>query len=89
MKTTVVKMLMPVAAFVLASAGAVGTNASHSQKSSTALLPGFIHSANPCEPSIKCQDSGTFVCQTNITTGPQVFGKDAVGPGCSVTLWRP
>lgn len=89
MKTTVVKMLMPVAAFVLASAGAVGTNASLSQKSSTALIPGYIHSANPCDPSIQCNNSGSFVCQTNITSGPQVFGKDAVGPGCAVTLWRP
>lgn len=89
MKTTVVKMLMPVAAFMLASAGAVSTNASHSVKSSTALVPGFIHTSNPCEPSIQCKDSGTFVCQTNITSGPQVYGKNASGQGCAVTLWRP
>jgi hypothetical protein len=89
MKTTIVKMLMPVAAFVLASAGAVSTNASHSLKSSTALVPGYIHSAMPCQPSIQCSLSGGFVCQTNITSGPQVFGKDAAGPGCAVTLYRP
>lgn len=88
MKATIVKMLMPIAAFALASAGAVGTKVSESQKTASGLIPGFIHATMPCEPSISCKESGTFVCQTNITTGPQVYGKDA-NPGCAVILWRP
>lgn len=88
MKATVVKMILPAVAFALASAGAVSTNVLHSQKSPTALVQGYIHSTMPCEPSIQCSDSGSFVCQTNITSGPIVYAKDAAGVGCTNTLWR-
>lgn len=88
MKTTIVKMLLPVAAFALASAGAISNNSSHNVKSG--LVNGYIHSpgANDCKPSIQCKAEFGPVCQSGITTGPQVYGMTAPG-NCWITLYRP
>lgn len=91
MRLQIVKMLLPVAAFALASAGAVTTNSSNAVKAKTGLIQGYIHSPtlNDCKPSIQCKEAGGPVCQSGITTGPQVYGMTAAPNDCWVTLFRP
>ena len=60
---TFVKMILPVAAFVLASAGAVGTKAVNDQKAKSALtIIGYVHNptASSCQAvEVDCQTAPT------------------------------
>jgi hypothetical protein len=53
---TIAKLILPVAAFMLASAGAVSTESATESKDSAAIM-GYVHtSSNPCfQLSVNCQ----------------------------------
>ena len=66
MKTTIIRAVVrPIAAFALASAGAVSTNTSEVSKAD-ALIPAFIHnpSVNDCQevPDVNCAPGNGPAC---------------------------
>jgi hypothetical protein len=88
MKSKFIKLFMlPVAAFVLASAAAVTTDQSHQSKASATLMQGFIHnpSSSDCEPvyDIDCVVGAGDTCEYGVWT---VYG--STGIGCSQQLKR-
>ena len=79
---TFVKMILPIAAFALASAGAVSTNGNSSSKSGDVqgwkrLTP---DETNCTEPRM-CNNIGTATCFNGAS---QVYGK--IGLACTQTL---
>lgn len=89
MKSSIVQMILPMAAFVLASAGAVTTSAHSKSGSELVLVDGFIHTPGPCTPAAKCNDSGSQACMVDYEIGPQIFGKAQGETACLQTLYRP
>jgi hypothetical protein len=61
-----VKVIMPVGAFILASAGAVGTNAISSKSSTAANTPGYarLDPEEPCQQIASCNNQGNIVCSS-------------------------
>lgn len=89
---TIVKMILPVAAFVLASAGAISTNAKTESKTAAPLINGWIQNpnANSCEArtNLDCSTTNSgSVCMSSDATPKQVFLKNAAGQ-CSSNLYR-
>lgn len=86
MKTTILKMFaLPVAAFALASAGAVSTNESSKSKTDT-LITAYIHnpSVNDCAPvNVECSTGNGPAC---LSSGLTAYGKN--NAGCFVQLHR-
>ncbi|TPG44164.1 DUF6520 family protein [Flavobacterium pectinovorum] len=78
-----VKIIMPVGAFILASAGAVSTNAGSSK--STADIQGYNRNSltEPCEEVRLCNNQGTQICTL---AGDQAF--EQVGANCSKVLYH-
>ena len=78
MKTNFVKMmLLPVAAFILASAAAVTTSDAKVSKTVKPIITGYIHSPLPssCQPvNVNCDVSGTAFCMSGAS---QVFDLDS------------
>jgi hypothetical protein len=89
MKTSVLKMLMlPVAAFPLASAGAVTTTEARETTAKAPIMTGYIHNPtlSDCDPvQVDCTISGGHVCQSGSWT---VFDKDTPVT-CNKQLRRP
>jgi len=86
----ILKMVLPVAAFALASAGAVSTTGSSTPADGTVLINGWVHNpdANNCSErlNLNCRTtSGTPVCMSS--DAKQVFIKNGAGQ-CSVQLYR-
>jgi len=72
MKSLVVKVMMPVAAFMLASAGALSTNNSGT-KTESGLVQGFKRTeAFQCAPVKLCDNSGIVLCFSGTD---QMYGK--------------
>lgn len=90
---TIFKMMLPVAAFMLASAGAVSTTGAKSLKADgTVLINGWIQNpdADHCDPieELDCKTtSGTPVCMTSGSASQQAFLKTP-GGRCTVPLYR-
>ncbi len=83
MKNFAVKMIMPVAAFMLASAGAVSTSSAVS-KSTGAAVQGWQYTApTQCTELRMCNNIGTTICTLS---GVQAFGK--VGNECQTVLYQ-
>lgn len=78
-----VKILMPVGAFILASAGAVSSNAGSSK--SSVDIQGYNRNSptEPCEEVRLCNNQGTQICTL---AGDQAF--DKVGANCSKELYH-
>jgi hypothetical protein len=92
MKTSFVKMLvLPIAAFALASAGAVTTNASRIDAAKKPPITAFAHSAlpNSCEPqNVNCSTVvSANICMSSETSPRQVWLKDGTG-ACVVPLYK-
>ena len=89
---TILKVILPVLAFTLASAGAVSTNeAKIAESKKTVLISGFIQNPSPanCLPvSVDCVVSGGVACMSNETIPRQVWLKNAVN-ACIVNLYKP
>lgn len=72
MKTTILRaFVLPIAAFALASAGAVSTNTSEVSKADV-LIPAFIHNptVNDClkVPDVDCSVGGGLTCLSGTVT---------------------
>lgn len=87
MKTSIVKMVLPVAVIALAVTGAFASHAmNNAKKGASAPVQGWLRINGMCNQSIQCNDTGNVLCKT--TSNQQVFGKDAAGD-CNVELYRP
>ena len=72
MKSLVVKVMMPVAAFLLASAGALSTKTSDA-KTESGAVQGFKRiAAFQCTPVKLCDNSGVVACYSGTD---QMWGK--------------
>lgn len=89
---TIVKVILPVLAFTLASAAAVSTNEAKvkDSKKTTAIL-GYIQNTSPfdCDPvNVDCSTTATpHACMTEEITPRNVWLKDE-GNACNVPLYR-
>jgi hypothetical protein len=84
MKTLLVKSFLPVAAFMLASAGAVSTSTSGTT-SRPATVQGFIRIAPfNCQFVKMCNNIGSITCEDNLQT--PLLGKATPQSDCLVPL---
>ncbi|MBP4142057.1 hypothetical protein J3S90_09600 [Flavobacterium sp. P4023] len=88
MKTNVVKiMMLPIAAFMLASAAAVTTNDVNESKADVVTMTGYIHAPLPssCQSvEVECDENGSVLCTIGAS---QVFDLDT-GTTCAKPLYR-
>jgi hypothetical protein len=88
---TIVKMILPAAVFVLASAGAVGTKVERDNASKKALTTEWIqinNNPNDCEErEVSCTPENIAPICTSDSDNKQVFRKNAAGQ-CSVQLYK-
>lgn len=87
---TVVKMMLPVALFALASAGAIGTKAAKGNNSQKLLTNEWIQSPNASnclQRTVDCTPVNTGIICMDEQQEHQVFRKNAAGQ-CSVTLYK-
>ncbi|PRZ19564.1 DUF6520 family protein [Flavobacterium granuli] len=90
---TIVKVILPVLAFTLASAAAVSTNEAKIKESKkTVLIQGYIQnpSAQNCDPvdEVDCvTTASTQACMTIEAIPKRVFDKDESN-ACNVSLYR-
>jgi hypothetical protein len=85
MKTLLVKSFLPVAAFMLASAGAVSTSNSTTSSTDSAAQQGFRRIAPfNCQPVKMCNNVSDVVCKDG--GGQQLFGKSSPASDCTLIL---
>lgn len=88
---TILKVILPVLAFTLASAGAVSTNeAKIAESKKTVLISGFIQNPSPanCLPvTVDCTQTIGQTCMSNEVIPRQVWLKNAAN-ACSVNLYK-
>lgn len=83
MKSLAIKMMFPVVAFVLASAGAVSTSDS-TTKSEIASVQGFKRTAPfNCQPQKICNNIGTVLC---VDGTDQMYAKPSPASDCTEIL---
>ncbi len=88
---TFVKMIMPVAAFILAGAGAVQSHAARGTADGKASMTGYVHnptSSNCLEVQVNCQIPNTGILCKAFTPEKQVYRLNDLGK-CETPLWRP
>lgn len=88
MKSNFLKLAAPGALFLLAVAGAFGTDVAAKEKASKAFaFPGYIHTVqNPCEVTAwECSNIGSAMCTT--PAGVQLYKLEANG-SCPLPLKR-
>lgn len=87
----ILKVIMPVLAFTLASAGAVSTNeAKIADAKKTVLISGFIQNPSPsnCLPvTVDCSTTVGATCMSSEAIPRQVWLKNAAN-ACSVNLYK-
>ncbi|WP_051269649.1 DUF6520 family protein [Flavobacterium suncheonense] len=89
---TIAKVILPVLAFTLASAGAIGTNeAKVSEAKKPVLITGFIQNPNPnncLEITVDCTPVNTGqICMSSEATPRQVWRKN-IANQCSLNLYK-
>jgi hypothetical protein len=89
---TIVKVILPVLAFALASAGAVSTNeAKIKEAKNPVVITGFIQNPNPVnclQVSVDCTTTNTQqACMSSEAIPRQVWLKN-VANACNVNLYR-
>ena len=89
---TIAKVILPVLAFTMASAGAISTNdAKVNEAKKPLLITGFIQNPNPTnclEVSVDCTPVNTGqICMTSEATPRQVWRKNAANQ-CSQNLYK-
>ncbi|WP_269225225.1 DUF6520 family protein [Flavobacterium eburneipallidum] len=86
MKTSIVKMILPMGVFALAVTGAFASHTVNvAKKAAPAPIQGWVQVAGACNQSVQCSNTGNILCKTN--ANQQVFGKDEAGD-CAVELYR-
>lgn len=92
MKSTILKMILPVAAFALASAGAVST-ASLQKKAPLVLEQGYIQTGDedePCHAEKMCSTvQGDFCTIDNTPLGVRVWKRTSATSPCNIPLYKP
>ena len=87
----VLKVILPVLAFTLASAGAVATKEAKATKSNSAAITAFVQnpsSANCLEVTVNCSEIfSNQACMTG-TPSKRAWLKDEQSHECDVTLYR-
>ncbi len=84
MKILLVKSFLPFAAFMLASAGAVGTTSSKTASTASAAQQGFVRLAPfNCLPIKMCNNVSDILCTDG---GQQLFGKSSPTSDCTLIL---
>lgn len=87
----ILKVILPVLAFTLASAGAVSTNdAKIKESKKTFLISGFIQNPSPSNclaVSVDCTQTVGAACMSSEATPRQVWLKNAAN-ACSVNLYK-
>lgn len=90
MKTTLLKMVLPVAAFALAAAAAAGTAKG---EDAAALLRGYRITGNPAQPCefVKmCSDVPTVLCTVDGTpAAQQLWHQPSEGAPCNIAVYEP
>ena len=90
MKSSILKFILPVAAFALASAAAVGTPKGDD---AAALFRGHRLTGNPqqpCEYVKMCSDIVNPICTVDGTpTGQRLWRQAAEGSPCNITVYEP
>lgn len=83
MKSLAIKMMFPVVAFVLASAGAVSTNGS-STAATSAGVQGWKRTAPfNCQPQKICNNIGVVLC---VDGADQMYAKPSPTADCTALL---
>ena len=87
----ILKVILPVLAFTLASAGAVSTNnAKITEAKKTVLISGFIQNPSPsnCLPvTVDCATTGSQACMSSEAIPRQVWLKNSAN-ACTVNLFK-
>lgn len=83
MKSLLVKSMLPVAAFILASAGAVSTNSSNTESRGTAVQGWKRIAPFNCQPKKICNNLGTVLC---VDGTDQMYGKATPASDCTELL---
>ncbi|GGB64482.1 hypothetical protein GCM10007424_00460 [Flavobacterium suaedae] len=85
----IAKLILPVAAFMLASAGAVGTKAVEDSKEGTLNITGYVHqTSNPCfEVSVNCQTMNNGQICKALTPEQNVYRLTGTNQ-CAELLWK-
>lgn len=85
MKSKILSLILPAAAFMLASAGAVGTSMSDSHESTGTPAPGWSRNAqNHCLVQTNCQLEFGPIC----TVGGAVAKGMAAPNQCTIDLYK-
>lgn len=91
MKATFIKALvLPIAAFVLASAGAVATDRSSVSKADDVLITGYIHQTTPtsCDAvQVDCNPDSGQPCMFNSSSVWRKANPNVAQP-CALPLYR-
>lgn len=86
---TIVKAMLPMVAFALASAGAVSTNVEKTNVSGNRVITGYVQNSSVTDCSARSVDCSTvntgFAC---MSSGQQVWLKNNLSQ-CIVDLYRP
>jgi hypothetical protein len=89
---TIVKVMLPMVAFALASAGAVSTNVAKDNVTSKPVITGFIQNGsitNCPSRSVDCSTVNTgFACMSSDATPKTVWLKNGLNQ-CIIDLYRP
>lgn len=83
MKTLVIKTVLPVAAFVLASAGAVSTSNSSTESAGTAIQGWKRTAPFVCEQKKICNNLGSILCVDGVD---QMYAKPTPTSDCTELL---
>lgn len=85
MKSSVVKMILPVGAFILASAGAISTNVSNTSKEGIETMGwARLTPEQPCTQVRTCDNNSLITCKQS---GVQVYDISPVD-NCSTVLFH-
>jgi hypothetical protein len=87
MKTLFLKNGMPVAAAVLAIAGAFATTSMQSSKNFGARVGYTLDAFDNCDIAVACSDVPSQILCRYAPTGQVAFGKTPQG-ACILTLWK-
>ena len=84
---TLVSLILPFAAFMLAGAGAIGTKSVEANNGKTTAIMGYLHTTSePCsEVSVNCQTSNNGqICEVSSKPVYRLTGANS----CAQFLWK-
>lgn len=85
MKTLAIKSMLPVAAFMLASAGAISTSNSNTESAGTAVQGWKRTAPFTCEQKKICNNQGGILCYDGVD---QMYAKPTPSSDCTELLFH-